>query len=77
MLASAFLETIVSIPQLPIILGCLVPIVAIVVSFSHKTHVARSDNDLKRSMVERGMSADEIERVLAAKSSHADHGKHH
>ncbi len=33
-------------------------------------HVAKaqSTNELKRSMVERGMSAEEIERVLAAKS---------
>jgi hypothetical protein len=43
-----------------------VPIVAIVATFWSGVEKTRSRNDLKRSMVERGMSADEIERVMAA-----------
>jgi hypothetical protein len=34
----------------------------------YKLSVITSENELKRSMVERGMSADEIERILAARS---------
>jgi hypothetical protein len=43
-----------------------VPIVAIVAEAWRKVEQARSQNDLKRSMVERGMSANDIERVIAA-----------
>ena len=42
------------------------PFVGILAVFWHKTECHRSDNELKRSMVERGFSADEIERVIAA-----------
>ena len=54
-----------------IALGCMIPIAAIVGGYWHKIEKTRSDNELKRSMVERGMSADEIERVLAAPSASA------
>jgi len=47
-----------------------VPIVAIIAGVWSKVESRKSDNDLKRSMVERGMSADEIEPILAAKVSH-------
>lgn len=43
-----------------------VPIVAIVAYFWHETLKARSTNELKQSMVERGMSAQEIEQVINA-----------
>jgi len=46
-----------------------VPIVAIIAICWSRVERAKSDNELKRSMVERGMSADEIERILAAKVS--------
>jgi len=46
-----------------------VPIVAIVAGVWAKVEARKSDNDLKRSMVERGMSAEDIERILAAKVS--------
>ncbi len=49
-------------------LGCAIPIVAIVSVCWYKIAKATSENDLKRRMVEQGMSADEIERVLTAKS---------
>ncbi len=42
------------------------PIVAVLAGAWYMVNKVRSDNDLKRSMVERGMSADEIERVLGA-----------
>lgn len=51
-----------------IIMGCGIPIVAIICSYWHSVAKTRSDHELKRSMIERGMSADEIERVLAASS---------
>ena len=46
-----------------------VPIVAILAGTWRHIEKTRSDNILKRDMINRGMSADEIERVLAAKSS--------
>ena len=46
-----------------------VPITAIIATFWSQVERRKSDNDLKRSMVERGMSAEEIERVIAAKVS--------
>jgi len=46
-----------------------VPIVAIDAGVWAKGEARQSDNDLKRSMVERGMSAEDIERILAAKVS--------
>ncbi len=51
--------------------GTLVLIVAVPFIASAWRQVAkdRSDADLKRSMIERGMSVEEIERVLRAKSS--------
>jgi len=45
-----------------------IPIVAIIAGCWFKIERVRSENDLKRSMVERGMSAEEIERVIAAKA---------
>lgn len=50
----------------PEILAALVPIVAIVGYFWYKTAKTRSNNELKSKMIGRGMSVDEIERVLGA-----------
>lgn len=44
----------------------IVPVVAIIAYFWHETCKARSTNELKQSMVERGMSAQEIEQVMNA-----------
>lgn len=44
------------------------PVVSVMCSFWYKVSKVRSDNELKQSMVQRGMSVDEIERVLNAKS---------
>lgn len=45
-----------------------IPIVGIICGVWHSVAVTTSQNELKRSMIERGMSAEEIERVLAARS---------
>jgi len=42
-----------------------VPIAAIVGSFWYKWNKARADHQLKQSMINRGMSVEEMERVLA------------
>ena len=54
------------------VFGVIALVVAVSVITSAWRHVAkdRADADLKRSMIERGMSVEEIERVLRAKSSH-------
>ena len=66
MLAYSIWESIFRMPQLPIIMGCLIPITAIIGSFWYKAQKVKSDKDLKLSMLERGMSAEEIERVISA-----------
>ncbi len=66
MLASSLWESFFRIPQLPIIMGCLIPITAILGSFWYKAQKHKNNNDLKRRMLERGMSAEEIERVISA-----------
>lgn len=68
MLAAEFLD--------PATLGIIMVfgpgLAAVIGVFWHKIVKTQSENDLKRSMVERGMSAVEIERVLAAKSHGQD-----
>ena len=54
---------------LAIIAGCMIPIVAIVGGLWSKTVREKSTNELKRAMVERGMTADDIELVLGADSA--------
>jgi len=58
---------------LSIALGCAIPIVAIIGMFWFKSVKVTSENDLKRRMVERGMSPEEIERVLHARSDRDNH----
>ncbi len=55
-------------PQIAVIMGCLIPIVGIGFSAWYKAQKVQSDNKLKRAMVERGMSAEEIERIMAART---------
>ena len=45
-----------------------VPIVAILMTGWYKIEQMRSTNNLKRKMIERGMSADEICRVIESKA---------
>ena len=72
MLADGLWEHIFDIPQLPIIMGCLIPIVGIIGKVWYKTQKVRVESELKQSMVERGMSVDEIERVIAARPKGQD-----
>lgn len=61
------MEKIFSSPQnIALILALGVPIVAVVGYYVHEVLKHRSNNELKRSMLNRGMSAEEIERVLNA-----------
>jgi ABC-type bacteriocin/lantibiotic exporter with double-glycine peptidase domain len=43
-----------------------IPIIAIVSYYTHEVFRTRSNNELKKSMVERGMSAEDIETVINA-----------
>ncbi len=70
MLAYSIGESIFRLPQLPIIMGCLIPITAIIGHFWYKAQKVKSENTLKLSMLERGMSAGEIERVISAGVEH-------
>ncbi|HEX3357226.1 MAG TPA: hypothetical protein VHS31_09665 [Tepidisphaeraceae bacterium] len=45
-----------------------IPIIAIISEAWVRVERSRSENDLKRSMVERGMSVEEIERVITARA---------
>ena len=51
---------------LAVVFGCGIPIVFILVTGWYMVERMKSTNELKRKMVERGMSADEIERVINA-----------
>jgi hypothetical protein len=62
--------------QLGIIMGCGIPIVAIIGFFWYKTAKTTSENELKRTLVERGMSAEEIERIVAARPGGRQKDKH-
>ncbi len=68
MLAENALSTLFQVPQLALFMSLLIPIVGIVAFYWYRAQKVNSENRLKRSMVERGMSAEEIERVLAAGS---------
>lgn len=50
--------------KLSVALGCAIPLVWIIGYFWYKTIVTKSEHDLKRALVERGMSVEEIERVV-------------
>ncbi len=53
--------------------GLAIPLVAIIGGIWHKIAKDNAENDLKRSMIERGMSVDDIERVLRAGKSGDKH----
>ena len=64
-LLAAFFDHAEAIPAVAIIVCVGVPVIA---TYWYKLEKHKADTELKRSMVERGMSAEEIERVLAAKA---------
>ena len=51
-----------------VFMGCLIPIVIVPAIFWAIARMNRDDNDLKQSMLDRGMSAQEIEQVMNAGS---------
>jgi hypothetical protein len=51
------------------VLGAVIAIVAIVATYADKIHRRNAELQIKRDMLERGLSVDEIERVLAAKAT--------
>ncbi len=55
-----------------IVLGCSIPIIGILATAWAVIETTKSNNALKRDMVRQGMSAAEIERVLAAKAPKKD-----
>jgi hypothetical protein len=57
-------DTIMSVGIVLVMAG--IPLASILGWYWLRLHQTRSDNALKQSMVERGMSADDIERVIAA-----------
>lgn len=54
---------------LAVVLVFAIPLVAIIGGLWFKSQKDAAETELKQRMVERGMSAEEIERVLAAKGS--------
>ena len=46
------------------VFAMLIPIVAIIATFWHKTIIDKSNNQLKQSMLDKGMSAEEIATVM-------------
>ena len=53
--------------------GLAIPLVAIIGGVWHKTVKTNAEHDLKRSMIERGMSVEDIERVMRAGKSGGKH----
>ena len=66
MLAGNAWHVIFGMPQIAVIMGCLIPIVGIIASSWFKAQKMRSANELKRTLVDRGLSAADIERIMAA-----------
>ncbi|MBU1984862.1 MAG: hypothetical protein ABII12_06140 [Planctomycetota bacterium] len=69
MLAEQFWHGLFEVPQIAIVMGCLVPIAGVIAYYWYMAQKVRSENELKRTLVDRGLSAAEIERILTA------HGK--
>lgn len=72
MLAANAWQALFGMPQIAIVatfgVGGLVAIVGVIAYFWHETQKARSTNQLKRKLVEKGLSVEEIERVVAAQA---------
>ena len=66
MLAGSIWESALRMPQIAVIMGCMIPIVAIINGSWYKAQKVRAEHDLERMLVERGMSAHEIERIMVA-----------
>jgi len=66
-------------PQIAIVMGCLIgcliPIAGIIAFYWYKAQKVRSENELKQTMVDRGLSVDEIERIIAAQTKEPRHSR--
>ena len=51
---------------LAILLGCAIPLTAIIGGLWYHIEKVKSNNALKHRMIEQGLSVEEIERVMAA-----------
>ncbi len=68
MLVGQAWQVIFGMPQIAVIMGCLIPIVSIIAYFWYMAQKVRSEHELKRKLVDRGLSVDEIERIIAAQA---------
>ncbi len=66
-------EFVWTVETLGVVLSLGIPIVAIVGGIWYKIAKVTSENELKRVLAERGMSADEIQRVVEAGTTKAPH----
>ncbi len=72
MLAAQIWHKIFNMPQFLFVIGGLIAISAIIATNWYKAQKLQSENSLKRTLAERGMSADEIERIIAAQTRPSD-----
>ena len=70
---SMLAEIVWNVATIAVVGGLAIPLVAIIGGVWHKIAKDNAENDLKRSMIERGMSVEEIERVLRAGKSGGKH----
>jgi hypothetical protein len=66
MLANAMWAGMFQMPQIAIIMGGLTAMVIALGMTWYRVEKVRSNNELKRSLVERGLSVEEIERIVEA-----------
>lgn len=67
MLAEFAWNQLLKMPNIAVIMGCLIPITGAIAAAWYHIEKVRSENNLKRTLADRGMSAEEIERVIGAK----------
>ena len=68
MLAEQLWHKIFEMPQIIFVVGGLIAMATIIGSFWYKAQKLQSENALKQTLAERGLSADEIERIIAAQA---------
>ncbi len=70
MLAEQAWQKLFEMPQIAIVgglaVGCLIPLGSIIAGYWYKAQKFRSENMLKQTLVERGLSVADIERIMAA-----------
>ena len=64
MLAGQGWQSIFEMPQIAVVMGCMIPIVAIICGFWFNAQKVRSEHELKEKLVARGLSADEIKQII-------------